>query len=194
VRHLESSRLCLEPVTHENADILWQIMQAGNLRDYQDVPRYTRDAFRERVASRPSQFDGRSNGRFEWLIYPAKSGECVGWVSLRLGDHGSSTAELGYSLLSSARGYGYATEAVRLLCDEAFSSTSLRRLEAACVLENEPSRRLLARLGFTRVRLQRSGAVVRGRAVDILIFQMEGQRWRRIHAGSTRRAYRESVH
>jgi RimJ/RimL family protein N-acetyltransferase len=193
VRHLESSRLYLEPVTRENADVLWGIMQAANLRDYQDVPRYTRDAFRERVASRPSQFDGRSNGRFEWLIYPAKGDECIGWVSLRLGDHGSSTAELGYSLLSSARGSGYATEAVRLLCDEAFSATSLRRVEAACVTENEASRRLLVRLGFTRVRLQRSGAVVRGRAVDILIFQMDGQRWRRMHAGSARRSYGESL-
>jgi RimJ/RimL family protein N-acetyltransferase len=190
---LESGSLCLEPVTRENADTLWQIMQAANLRDYQDVPRYTRDAFRERVASRPLQFNGRANGRFEWLIYPADGDGCAGWVSLRLGDHGSSTAELGYSLLSTARGRGYATEAVRLLCDEAFSSTSLRRIEAACVIENEASRRLLVRLGFTRVRLQRSGAVVRGRAVDILIFQMEGQRWKRMHAASTRHGFRETL-
>jgi RimJ/RimL family protein N-acetyltransferase len=180
MRTLESERLVLEPVTRDNADTLWQIMQANHLRDYQDVPRYTREAFRERVASRPTELHGRVNGRFEWLIRPRDGADCIGWVSLRTGDHGVSTAELGYSLLRAARGNGFATEAVRAICNEAFSATSLRRIEAACVVENESSRRLLLRLGFMRVRLQRNGAVVRGRAVDILIFQVEGQHWKRV--------------
>ncbi|HTV74029.1 MAG TPA: GNAT family N-acetyltransferase [Candidatus Acidoferrales bacterium] len=180
MRRLESERLFLEPVTCDNADTLWQIMQAADLRDYQDVPRYTREAFRERVASRPTQLNARSTGRFEWLIRPRDGDACIGWVSLRTGEHGSSTAELGYSLVRAARGCGYATEAVWLVCEEAFSSTSLRRIEAACVVENEASRRVLLRLGFMRIRLQRNGAVVRGRAVDILIFQMEGQHWKRV--------------
>ncbi|HEY0799189.1 MAG TPA: GNAT family N-acetyltransferase, partial [Candidatus Baltobacteraceae bacterium] len=129
-------------------------------------------------------FTGRANGRFEWLIAPLDTGSAVGWISLRLGDHGAATAELGYSLLVGARGHGYAAESVGLLCDEAFASTPLRRIEAACVVANLPSRRLLERLGFNCVRTQRHGAVVRGQAVDIMIFEVVRDRWLRRRAAA----------
>ena len=64
---IRTQRLSLEAVTPENAVVLWRIMQGAQLREFQDVPRFTRQEFEKRVAARPKSFDGRAVGRFEWL-------------------------------------------------------------------------------------------------------------------------------
>ncbi|HMD02607.1 MAG TPA: GNAT family N-acetyltransferase, partial [Candidatus Baltobacteraceae bacterium] len=167
----------LEPITPLNAGVLWRIMQSAQLREFQDVPRFTRDQFEKRVAARPKQFDGHAVGRFEWLVVPHESGVAIGWVSLRVGDLAGGVAELGYSILAAHRGRGFASEAATGIVDASFAHSDLRQVDAACVPANIPSRRLLARLGFGEARVQRNGAIVRGRPVDILIFEMTKARW-----------------
>jgi ribosomal-protein-alanine N-acetyltransferase len=177
MKRMHTARLVLEPVTVDNAAVLWKIMQSGGLREFQDVPRHTREEFARRVASRPKQFDSRAIGRFEWIIVVAESQQAAGWVSLRVGDHARGTAEIGYSLLGPFRGKGYATEAARAIVDDAFSSTDLRQVDACCVPANAASRALLADVGFEEMRVQKNGAIVRGRPVDIVIFELSRERY-----------------
>ncbi|MGH7708141.1 MAG: GNAT family N-acetyltransferase [Vulcanimicrobiaceae bacterium] len=177
MNQLESARLTLVPVRTANAAVLWQIMQSPGLREFQDVPRIPRADFERRVASRPRRFDGRLQGRFEWLIVPRIERRPVGWVSLRVGEGSPGVAEIGYSVIVGARGCGYAGEAVRELLGVAFEARAIERVEACCLPGNVASRRLLARVGFREVRLQRSGAVVRGGPVDILVFELERSAW-----------------
>jgi ribosomal-protein-alanine N-acetyltransferase len=172
-----SERLILEPVTVLNAPALWRIMQSGHLRDYQDIPRFTRQEFERRVAGRPKVFDPRATGRFEWLIMLAASREPIGWISLRLGDHARGSAEIGYSILAPHRGLGYATEAARALISGTFETSDLAQIEACCVPENTASRKLLATLGFIEARVQRNGAIVRGKPVDVVIHEMPRTHW-----------------
>jgi RimJ/RimL family protein N-acetyltransferase len=184
VRRLITPRLTLEPVTPQNAAVLWRIMQSAHLREFQDVPRYTREEFERRVAARPKQFDSVAMGRFEWLMVLAADRQAIGWVSLRVGDHSRGTAELAYSVLAAHRGAGYATEAARAVVAFAFEQSDLRMVEACCVPANLGSRRLLARIGFGEVRVQRNGAIVRGRPVDIVIFEMTRAQWKEAAAAS----------
>ncbi|MBD5654622.1 MAG: GNAT family N-acetyltransferase [Candidatus Eremiobacteraeota bacterium] len=177
MRRILTERLVLEPVVADNAAILWRIMQSGGLREYQDVPRYTREEFRKRVAARPRRFDSGASGRFEWLIVPATTHQAVGWVSLRVGDHRRGAAEIGYSILAPFRGGGLATEAARAIVDFAFRDSDLRQVDACCVPENVASRRLLAKAGFAEIRIQKNGAIVRGRPVDIVIFEAYRDDW-----------------
>ncbi|GAC1398089.1 MAG: GNAT family N-acetyltransferase [Vulcanimicrobiaceae bacterium] len=174
---IETERLNLEPVTPANAMMLWRIMQSAHLREYQDVPRHTRDEFQRRVEARPKAFDSRALGRFEWLVVVRESNQAIGWVSLRVGDGGRGTAEIGYSILATHRGTGNASEAARAVVDYAFEQSDLRQLDACCVPANAASRRLLARVGFDEVRVQRNGAIVRGRPVDIVIFELQREAW-----------------
>jgi len=178
MKRLESERLVLEPVTAGNAGILWRLMQSGGLREFQDVPRYSREEFHKRVSSRPKRFDARATGRFEWLIVPAATARAIGWVSLRVSDHDRGAAEIGYSILAPYRGSGYATEAARTVVDFAFGEGDVRRVDACCVPENVASRRLLARVGFVEMRVQKNGAIVRGRPVDIVVFEAHREAWR----------------
>jgi len=177
MKRLETERLLLEPVTPANAMVLWRIMQSAHLREYQDVPRHTRDEFARRVAARPKSFDSRAIGRFEWLVVTRDGGQGIGWLSLRVGDGGRGTAEIGYSIVATHRGSGYAAEASRAVVDYAFEESDLRQIDACCVPANAASRRLLARIGFDELRVQRNGAIVRGVPVDIVIFELTRAAW-----------------
>jgi RimJ/RimL family protein N-acetyltransferase len=56
--------------------------------------------------------------------------------------------EIGYGLAPSARGRGLGTEAVGVLVAWAEQQPGVRRVAARVQVGNEPSRRLLRRLGF----------------------------------------------
>jgi len=176
VRNLSTARLALEQVGEHNAATLWRVMQSAHLREFQDVPRVAREEFVRRVAARPRSFDGRAVGRFEWLVLVRGRQQPVGWVSLRIGEHANGSAEIGYSLVMNARGNGYATEAALAVIEAAFA-TDLSQVEACCVPANAPSRRLLEAIGFTQMRVQSNGAVVRGKAVDICVYRMTREEW-----------------
>jgi [ribosomal protein S5]-alanine N-acetyltransferase len=118
-------------------------------------------------------------GRFEWLLRSQDSGTAIGWISLRVNDRTPRAGEVGYSLVQAARGKGYATEALRAVIDEAFLAAELEEVQACIVPDNAASRKVLDRTGFREERLLRSGAVIRGRHVDVLLFTIARGSWDR---------------
>lgn len=73
-------------------------------------------------------------------------GEVAGAIDLMLGEF--ERAELGYALGAWARGQGYATRAVRLLTEWAFTHTPVVRVELPIPLANARSRAVATRAGF----------------------------------------------
>lgn len=179
MRTLRSDRLVLEPVDSRNARELWRILGSPDLRRYQDIPRLRAEEFERQVRSRPRALEARVTGRFEWLVRCGQPPESIGWVSLRVNERSPDVGEIGYSLVESARGFGYATEALAAVVGEAFSTSELGELQACCVPENTPSRGVLERTGFREVRLLRGGAMIRGRQVDVLLYAVTRASWQR---------------
>lgn len=89
------------------------------------------------------------------LITDVASGEPAGSCGLSFTDVAAGEASVGYALLPSWRGRGYATRAVRLLAGWAFGPTGIARLTAGTVPDNTASHRVLERVGFQREALQR---------------------------------------
>jgi [ribosomal protein S5]-alanine N-acetyltransferase len=186
---IRTERLRLEPVRPENSAVLWEVLQAPGLRDFQDLPTVDAAQFRRTVASRPPNLTPRAVGRFEWLIYsevPAER-EPLGWVSLRIADRAPTNAEIGYSVVSQRRGQGVATEAVAAILIEAFETARLRTVKAYCVPDNAASRQVLVRNGFEDEGMMPNGATVAGRAVDILGHSLERTRWETMRAKTVAR-------
>lgn len=83
------------------------------------------------------------------------SGDFLGWVALRptedigLEDGG---IRLGYRLLPSAWGQGYAAEGARELVRRAFTELGLDRIEATTMTVNTASRRVMEKAGLVLVR------------------------------------------
>jgi ribosomal-protein-alanine N-acetyltransferase len=177
MRTIRTQRLRLVPVTVENAGSLWNVLQQPDLRTYQDLPSLGAAAFNDLVAKRPKHFRPGASGRFEWLIYLDGRRKPVGWVSLRVAERDLASGEIGYSVVRDVRGRGVASEAVRALIEEAFERAALSRINAYCVPENAPSRRLLERLGFRFEGTLPHGATVSGQAVDVLMHRMDRETW-----------------
>ncbi|MHB8432454.1 MAG: GNAT family N-acetyltransferase [Candidatus Tyrphobacter sp.] len=169
---ISSPRLYLAPVGASNAETLWHLMQTPELRTYQDLPTMARSQFVGLVSAHTRHPGLNGPGRYEWLIERVEDGSLLGWVSLRVAEGTSDNGEIGYSLLQEYRGRGYATEAVRALVDAAFQRARLRRVRAYCLPENERSRALLARIGFREDGRLKHGALLRGRAVDVLCYTL----------------------
>ena len=183
MRTLHTERLRLEPVTAENAGVLWELLQQPDLRTYQDLPDMEEAQFQRTVASRPQTLEPGAWGRFEWLInLEGAPVNPIGWISLRIGERSTNAGEVGYSVVLDFRGRGIATEAVRAILDEGFSGAELRRIRAYCVPENAASRRVLEHVGFEDDGILPHGATVRGRAVDVLAFVLERAQWEQLRA------------
>jgi len=179
MRYVSTERIVLEPVDARNARELWRILGAPDLRRFQDIPRVRAEEFERQVRSRPRALRDHATGRFEWLVRTITKPESIGWISLRINERTPHIAEVGYSLIEEARGRGFATEAVAAIVEETFMTTQISELQACCVPENDSSRAVLDRTGFHESRLLRSGAMIRGRHVDVILYTLDRGEWTR---------------
>ena len=178
MRTIQTSRLLLVPVTPVNAAVLWTLLQAPDLRDYQDLPDVDRAQFLRVVSARPTRLAAGVTGRFEWLLHYADGNlEPLGWVSLRIGESSRTTAEIGYSVIHGHRGRGVATEAVGALVEEGFRRARLREIRAYCLPENLSSRAVLRHNGFEDEGTLPRGATVQGKPVDVIVHTLDRDRW-----------------
>ena len=117
----------------------------------------------------------------------------MGWISVRVNPRLTAVAEIGYSLIAEARGHGYASESVAAVVDEAFLATELDTLQACIVPENDASRRVLHRVGFVESRKLFGGAAIRGRRVDVILYEMHRAQWLRSVSSHERPRARANV-
>ncbi|MBO3662944.1 GNAT family N-acetyltransferase [Microbacterium stercoris] len=104
-----------------------------------------------------------------------------GWTQAEVADQGVATqAELGWVLDPAHQGRGYATEAVRGAIGVCFEQLGLRRVHAGCFAANEPSWRVMERLGMRREEhsrktgLHRSGVWMDGMNYGLLAEEWQG--------------------
>ncbi|MFQ6141581.1 GNAT family N-acetyltransferase [Streptomyces seoulensis] len=92
--------------------------------------------------------------RPEWGMFALvrrEDGRAVGAIGFHGAPDEDGRAEIGYDLAESARGLGYATEAVRALSAWALARDDVRALFATVERANIPSQRVVARAGFVQV-------------------------------------------
>jgi RimJ/RimL family protein N-acetyltransferase len=86
---------------------------------------------------------------FAYVIVRRSDGLAVGDAGFH-GPPKDGEVEIGYALVPAARGDGLAAEATALLVEWARAQPAVRCVAARVEPANEPSRRLLERLGFVR--------------------------------------------
>jgi ribosomal-protein-alanine N-acetyltransferase len=189
---LETPRLVLRPPRMEDWPA-WAELRAQSrafLAPWE--PTWPRDAlsqaaFRRRLRQ---QWRERDQGQAHaFFLCERATGALLGGVTLSDIRRGvAQAATLGYWIGARHAHRGYMTEAVTGLLAFAFESQGLHRLEAACLSENEPSRRLLERLGFRREGVARSYLRIDGRWRDHLLYALLEEEWRNRHGQACGRA------
>ena len=98
-------------------------------------------------------------------------GKLIGSISAtRCANIHFRTAELGYYLGESYWGKGFATEAVRQICDYIYRNTDIIRIFAEPFAYNTASCRVLEKAGFQLEGPLRSNAVKNGRILDMKMY------------------------
>jgi [ribosomal protein S5]-alanine N-acetyltransferase len=99
-------------------------------------------------------------------------GAVLGRITLTNVVYGSfQSANLGYWVASTANGRGVATAAVAALLRVAFVECGLHRVEAATLLHNIGSQRVLERNGFTRIGIAPRYLQIAGKYQDHILYQ-----------------------
>ena len=104
-------------------------------------------AFRRRL--RRMQSEWQSESSYGFFIFDRDTDELLGGITIANVRRGViQSATVGYWIGEPHKRRGYMFESLLLCLDFAFKSLDLHRVEAACLLDNEPSRGLLQKCGF----------------------------------------------
>ncbi|WP_162875212.1 GNAT family N-acetyltransferase, partial [Enterobacter hormaechei] len=76
------------------------------------------------------------------------AGTPLGDIGLRISAKNPHEADVGYALLPQAQGQGYASEALRAICDYGFTTLGIHAINAWVLGDNQGSSRLLEKHGF----------------------------------------------
>lgn len=99
------------------------------------------------------------------------AGALIGGITLSDVHRGiAQKGTLGYWIAQPYAGRGYMTEATTLMCDFAFNTLKLHRIEASCLPHNEPSKNLLRRVSFEEEGYAKSYLQINGQWQDHILW------------------------
>ena len=90
----------------------------------------------------------KENGYGRWLVAEKETGNPIGWCGLKFHTDTKET-DIGYRLLESAWGKGYATESAKACIDYGFKHFNLNRIIGDVMKENTASINVFKKLGMT---------------------------------------------
>jgi ribosomal-protein-alanine N-acetyltransferase len=129
----------------------------------------TRNSFRLRVKRAAREI--ATDEAYSLFVFETRSQALIGGLTLGLVRRGVAQATtLGYWMGQRHAGKGHMTEAVRGALRFAFNDLALHRVEAACLPNNEPSKRLLEKVGFQREGMARAYLRINGAWSDHLLY------------------------
>ncbi len=161
--------VALRPATPADASALHAWRAESSVRRHQPLQNASVSDLRSDLArQRPGDLYRSRGDRYQWIV--VADGRPVGWVTLAVTSWEQGIAEVGYALTSGAQGRGVMTQALSLLLADLFGQTAIERLEARCSVDNEASRRVLEKVGFTCEGLLRGYFSLDGRRVDNHLF------------------------
>lgn len=129
----------------------------------------SRDSYRKRLKRYNQEIKAQTG--FPFFIERRSDKTLLGGISLGHVRRGvSQSGQIGYWIGKDFAGQGHMREGLELLCNFAFSSLNLHRLEAACVPSNERSIGLLEKAGFEREGHLRSYLKINGNWQDHILY------------------------
>jgi ribosomal-protein-alanine N-acetyltransferase len=173
---LATTRLRLRQFRADDAEAMHACFADPEAMRFWNTPVHTRPIETERavrnfVDCTPSYY------RF-WAVADAQTDRCLGLANYHDGHIRSRRASIGYMISPASQRQGIATEAVTAMLDFCFGELGLHRLEAFIHPENQPSLRLIERLGFRREGLLRDHLRVGDEWRDDALYALLAAEWR----------------
>jgi RimJ/RimL family protein N-acetyltransferase len=106
----------------------------------------------------------------EYIVFDNQNGKALGRVGLNSFDERHKYYNLGYWIRVSQQNLGIASEATRLLAEEAFRSLEISRIEILAAVGNVPSQKAAEKAGATREGILRKRLAIGGEIHDAVIY------------------------
>jgi ribosomal-protein-alanine N-acetyltransferase len=131
----------------------------------------TRAGFRRRLRRYAREI--RTDSAYPFFLFRKPNDALMGGCTLSHVRRGvAQSAALGYWIGARYARHGHMFAAIQVLLPFVFELLGLHRLEAACIPENEPSRALLAKLGFHEEGRARRYLQINGEWRDHILFAL----------------------
>jgi ribosomal-protein-alanine N-acetyltransferase len=164
---LTTERLRLRQITHADADSMIAIFGSPEMMRYLSQP--------------PTETHEQAVGLIDWFAgnYEQQIGidwaithdeQMIGMCGLYGWDRENRHVDLGYHVIPSYWGQGYATEAAKAIIGWGFYLLDVHRIQADCTDGNIGSERVMLKCGFKYEGLWRESCWEHGRFVDIKQF------------------------
>lgn len=149
------------------------------LRPYE--PRWTDSDLGQRVyASRlkRGRDEAKAGTDYAFFIFTRSENELVGGITLsNVRRRAAQFVNLGYWMGHTFAGKGYMTEAVGLVVPFCFETLGLHRIHAAFLPDNQASRRVLEKNGFTEEGYAENYLQIDGKWADHVLFGLTRERY-----------------
>ncbi|MEJ1091468.1 GNAT family protein [Microbacterium istanbulense] len=184
---IHTARLRVRPCAVDDLDAVWAYRQLPEVNEWLGRAPATRDAFHA-TYSEPDRlamtYVIELRGAELRIIGDIMIHIEDGWAQAEVLDAATNVqAELGWALDPVYTRQGYAFEAVRAVIDTCFGALGLRRVHAGCFTANEPSWRLMEKLGMRREEDSRKSGLHRsGEWMDGLNYGLLAEEWPRVAA------------
>ncbi|MFH7599017.1 GNAT family protein [Streptomyces racemochromogenes] len=122
--------------------------------------------------------DEKQERSVQFSVVELEGGTLIGTATMWGIDTHNRFAHLGLGLLPAARGKGYGTDVVAVLCHYGFTVRGFQRLQIETLADNDAMLRAAERNGFVREGVLRSSAWVMGRFLDEVLLGLLVQEWR----------------
>lgn len=98
----------------------------------------------------------------EFAFTIRKDDQLIGLIGIKPIDTVNKKTEIGYWLSQKEQNQGIMTQSVEKICNFAFEQLALHRITIKCAVDNERSKRIPQRLGFTFEGVERQSELVSG--------------------------------
>jgi [ribosomal protein S5]-alanine N-acetyltransferase len=172
----QTKRLVLRPIRNEDAGAMYEIRSDVLVTErYGHEPSTSLEEVQRFVQVRVEGFAKRE--ALYWVYGFKNESRIIGSCCLWNFDPSSRCAEIGYELHREFWGKGITSEALPPVITFGFAEMDLHRIEGLPFSINEPSTKVLSKLGFTNEGTFREKVYFRGRFLDQICFGLLKKEW-----------------
>ncbi|PLS29295.1 GNAT family N-acetyltransferase [Bifidobacterium parmae] len=146
---LETQRLVMRPFTLDDEDIISELYGDSDIMMFMPCGRLTDEEIRAHTRQVVSDWDARPQMNYEMAVIAKADSRKIGRARIHM-DYGNDTAMLGWLLVRSEWGKGYATEITRSLLGYCFDVMRVHRVCALCHPDNIGSWKVMEKCGLRR--------------------------------------------
>ena len=166
---LTGYRIRLIPFDASDLDLFIEISMSPVMMEHVCDPCSLEEA-KEAFIAKSQPWSTESDGWLSFGISEELTSEKLGSIGLKITNHESQIAEIGFMIKPSAQGKGFAGESLNLIKNFAFTELKLNKLVATCSVENASSYKLLEKCGFIREGCLKQNTIINGEYVDDYIY------------------------